>query len=232
MSPMSGPIGTPIEVTVKAGWRTMESTWVVNGQQPPRLCVGRASKDPGRALQGGGPAGMHVVKLLTDGRARLLEPEQSPVANCRAPSSSSRRRGRNERARRLRGPYQPQRSRDGSAGGERDVRAQPDAARSGRASWCGARAFQPAALSASCGNLRRHRSAEGLRTARQPLPDVTVGRDGRLDATPRFPMTRRPARCGDSRGRQGARARVLRDRDEHRLHLTGVRARGTPVTII
>ena len=31
MSPASGPVGTPIELTVKGlGWRTMESTWVVN----------------------------------------------------------------------------------------------------------------------------------------------------------------------------------------------------------
>src|SRR6266436_4918336 len=31
MSPASGPVGTPIELQVKGlGWRTMESTWVVN----------------------------------------------------------------------------------------------------------------------------------------------------------------------------------------------------------
>src|SRR5215467_5495605 len=31
MSPMSGPVGTPVELRVKGlGWRTMESTWVVN----------------------------------------------------------------------------------------------------------------------------------------------------------------------------------------------------------
>jgi hypothetical protein len=31
MSPTSGPLGTPIEIAVKGlGWRTMESTWVVN----------------------------------------------------------------------------------------------------------------------------------------------------------------------------------------------------------
>src|SRR6185436_4443958 len=31
MTPASGPIGTPIEIKVKGlGWRTMESTWVVN----------------------------------------------------------------------------------------------------------------------------------------------------------------------------------------------------------
>jgi hypothetical protein len=31
MNPASGPVGTPIELTVKGlGWRTMESTWVVN----------------------------------------------------------------------------------------------------------------------------------------------------------------------------------------------------------
>src|SRR4029078_444274 len=31
MHPTSGPVGTPIELRVKGlGWRTMESTWVVN----------------------------------------------------------------------------------------------------------------------------------------------------------------------------------------------------------
>ena len=31
LNPVSGPIGTPVELTVKGlGWRTMESTWVVN----------------------------------------------------------------------------------------------------------------------------------------------------------------------------------------------------------
>jgi hypothetical protein len=31
MTPAAGPVGTPIEIRVKGlGWRTMESSWVVN----------------------------------------------------------------------------------------------------------------------------------------------------------------------------------------------------------
>ena len=31
MSPMAGPVGTPVELRVRGlGWRTMESTWAVN----------------------------------------------------------------------------------------------------------------------------------------------------------------------------------------------------------
>jgi hypothetical protein len=84
MAPASGPAGTPIELKVTGlGWRTMESTWVVNWDNQELGFVSAASSR-GSAVarfRATGPPGDHVVKLYTGWQGLgYLNYEQSPVA--------------------------------------------------------------------------------------------------------------------------------------------------------
>jgi hypothetical protein len=82
MSPRSGPVGTAIEITVKGlGWRTMESTWVVNWDNALLGFVSAASSKGSAVarLRATGPAGPHVVNLLTGYQGQgYLNHEQAP----------------------------------------------------------------------------------------------------------------------------------------------------------
>src|SRR5262245_5702033 len=84
LSPASGPIGTPIELKVTGlGWRTMESTWVVNWDNQELgfvTAAGTRGSAVGR-FRAAGPTGDHVVKLYTGWQGQAyLNYEQSPVA--------------------------------------------------------------------------------------------------------------------------------------------------------
>src|SRR5678815_2271045 len=83
LTPASGPVGTPIELRVKGlGWRTMESTWVVNWDNNLVGFVSAAGTK-GSAVarfRASGPAGPHLVKLLTGYQGQgYLNHEQSPI---------------------------------------------------------------------------------------------------------------------------------------------------------
>ncbi len=89
MSPLSGPVGTPIEVRVKGlGWRTMESTWSANWDNNEIGFISAASTR-GTAVarfRAAGPAGDHIVKLYTGWQGQpYLNHEQSPVAHLPRP---------------------------------------------------------------------------------------------------------------------------------------------------
>jgi hypothetical protein len=89
MTPRSGPVGTPIEIRVTGlGWRTMESTWVVNWDNNLVGFVSAASSK-GSAVarfRAAGPAGPHDVKMLTGWQGQgYLNYEQSPVAHLPRP---------------------------------------------------------------------------------------------------------------------------------------------------
>ena len=94
LTPTSGPLGTPIELRVKGlGWRTMESTWVVNWDNNLVGFVSAASTK-GSAVarfRAAGPAGDHVVRLLTGYQGQgYLNYEQSPVAHLPRPQFTFR----------------------------------------------------------------------------------------------------------------------------------------------
>jgi hypothetical protein len=89
LTPTSGPVGTPLELKVKGlGWRTMESTWVVNWDNRNAGFV-TAVNTRGSAtarFRSTGPIGDHIVKVLTGYEGQgYLNYEQSPVARLPRP---------------------------------------------------------------------------------------------------------------------------------------------------
>ena len=82
MSPTEGPVGTPIEIRVTGlGWRTMESTWVVNWDNKEVGWVSAASTRGSATarFRAAGEAGDHQVKLYTGYMGQgYLNHEQAP----------------------------------------------------------------------------------------------------------------------------------------------------------
>jgi hypothetical protein len=84
MAPLSGPIGTPVELRVKGlGWRTMENTWVVNWDNRS-IGIVTAVGTHGSAVarfRAAGPAGDHPVKIYTGWQGQsYLNFQQAPNA--------------------------------------------------------------------------------------------------------------------------------------------------------
>jgi hypothetical protein len=84
LHPSEGPIGTPVELRVTGfGWRTMESTWVVNWDNQE---VGYVSATDTRGtavarFRATGPAGAHEIKVYTGYMGQsYLNHEQAPNA--------------------------------------------------------------------------------------------------------------------------------------------------------
>jgi hypothetical protein len=84
MSPSSGPVGTPVELKVTGlGWRTLDSTWVVNWDNQEIGWVS-AADTRGAAVarfRATGPVGEHHVKVYTGYMGQgYLNYEQAPNA--------------------------------------------------------------------------------------------------------------------------------------------------------
>src|SRR5437773_5644598 len=84
MTPLAGPIGTPIELRVKGlGWRTMENTWVVNWDNRAVgfiTAVGTKGSAVAR-FRAVGPVGDHPVKIYTGWQGQsYLNFQQAPNA--------------------------------------------------------------------------------------------------------------------------------------------------------
>jgi len=112
MSPQSGPVGTPIELKVTGlGWRTMESTWVVNWDNQ-ELGFVSAAGTRGSAVarfRATGSSGDHVVKLYTGWQGLgYLNYEQSPVAALPRPQFTFRTTPGSPEPAAFVEPYQPQ----------------------------------------------------------------------------------------------------------------------------
>jgi hypothetical protein len=112
LTPASGPAGTPIELKVTGlGWRTMESTWVVNWDNHELGFVSAAGTH-GSAVarfRATGPAGDHIVKLYTGWQGLgYLNYEQSPIAALPRPQFTFRTTPGATRDAAYAEPYQPQ----------------------------------------------------------------------------------------------------------------------------
>jgi hypothetical protein len=84
LSPTEGPVGTPIELRVSGlGWRTLDSTWVVNWDNHEIGWVS-AADTRGTAVarfRATGPAGDHTIKVYTGYMGKgYLNFEQAPNA--------------------------------------------------------------------------------------------------------------------------------------------------------
>jgi hypothetical protein len=84
LTPLSGPVGTPIELRVKGlGWRTMENTWVVNWDNNSIGFV-TAVSTKGSAVarfRAAGAVGEHPVKIYTGWQGQsYLNFQQAPNA--------------------------------------------------------------------------------------------------------------------------------------------------------
>jgi len=84
MTPLSGPVGTPVELRVKGlGWRTLENTWVVNWDNNVVGFVSAVSTH-GSAVarfRAAGPIGDHPIKVYTGWQGQsYLNFQQAPNA--------------------------------------------------------------------------------------------------------------------------------------------------------
>jgi len=113
MSPKEGPVGTTIELRVKGlGWRTMESTWVVNWDNHQAGYVSAAGSR-GSAVarfRASGPVGEHTINVLTGYMGQgYLNHEQAPNAYLPVPQFLFRvTPGRAATPALYAEPYQPQ----------------------------------------------------------------------------------------------------------------------------
>jgi hypothetical protein len=113
MSPKEGPVGTMIELRVKGlGWRTMESTWVVNWDNHQAGYVSAAGTR-GSAVarfRASGPVGEHTINVLTGYMGQgYLNHEQAPNAYLPVPQFSFNvTPGRAATSSAYAEPYQPQ----------------------------------------------------------------------------------------------------------------------------
>ena len=94
MHPAQGPVGTPIELRVTGlGWRTMESTWVINWDNQEAGWVS-ATDTHGTAvarIRASGTVGDHQLKVLTGYMGQgYLNHEQAPNAYLPRPSFAFR----------------------------------------------------------------------------------------------------------------------------------------------
>jgi len=88
--PAEGPVGTPVEVRVKGlGWRTMESTWVINwdNQEAGWISATDTHGSATARFRASGGIGNHQVRVLTGYMGQgYLNHEQAPNAYLPRPS--------------------------------------------------------------------------------------------------------------------------------------------------
>jgi hypothetical protein len=94
MYPTEGPIGTPIELRVHGfGWRTMESTWVINwdNQEAGWISATDTHGSATARFRASGGVGSHQVRVLTGYMGQgYLNHEQAPNAYLPRPSFTFR----------------------------------------------------------------------------------------------------------------------------------------------
>jgi hypothetical protein len=210
LSPASGPVGTPVELRVKGlGWRTMESTWVVNWDNNAIGWVSAASTR-GSAVarfRAAGPAGDHVIKVYTGWQGQAyLNHEQSPVARLPRPEFTFRTiPGGAPIAAAVAEPYprQPIPEARMSLGNATLVLSPAQGPVGTRTVLHGTGFPKGAALTLAWQTAVGSRvSSDGFSELENKLSDITVGSDGRFDL---------PVDIPDDVG--GLHALILRDGD-------------------
>jgi len=194
MTPTSGPVGTPIDLKVTGlGWRTMESTWVVNWDNQELGFVSAAGTRGSAVarIRATGPAGAHIVKLYTGWQGLgYLNYEQSPVAALPRPQFTFRTTPGAVQNAQYAEPYLPQPI-------PKTELKQPDAQLSLapsqgpvgthailKGSGFVPRAAMRLAWETSVGSRV---SGDGFTTREQPIGDVIADADGRIESAVAIP---------------------------------------------
>ena len=113
LSPQQGPVGTSVELRVKGlGWRTMESTWVVNwdNQQAGYVTAAGSHGSATARFRASGAVGDHTINVMTGWMGQAyLNHEQAPNAYLPVPQFAFRvTPGRAATPSFYAEPYQPQ----------------------------------------------------------------------------------------------------------------------------
>jgi hypothetical protein len=190
LSPTSGPVGAPLELKITGlGWRTMESTWVVNWDNQ-ELGFVTAAGTRGSAVarfRAAGPVGEHAVKLYTGWQGQAyLNYEQSPVAALPRPQFTFRTTaGKSDDAAAFAEPYKPQPipKADIQVAGA-TLKADPSQGPVGTRTMLRGTGFAPGdrlqlAWETSVGSRV---SGDGFSAQQSALGDVQVGADGRIES--------------------------------------------------
>jgi hypothetical protein len=192
LTPASGPVGTPMELKVTGlGWRTMESTWVVNWDNRELGWVSAAGTR-GSAVarfRATGPVGDHIVKLYTGYQGQgYLNYEQSPVASLPRPQFVFRTTPGRAARTAFAEPYQPQPipTTELHASGAK-LTLTPTQGPVGTRAVLKGEGFAPGTplqllWETSVGSRV---SGNGFAPQENPIGEVKVGSDGRID----WPMT-------------------------------------------
>ena len=184
MHPTEGPVGTPIEIRVKGlGWRTLESTWVVNWDNQEVGWVS-ATDTRGSAVarfRAAGAIGEHQVKLYTGYMGQgYLNHEQAPNSYLPRPGFRVPRHARQRRRpRHSQSPIRSSRCRDSHGGQRRSKPEYQPHAGSGADARVTERKRLPAER-ASCRSSGKRRRAIGSREAglllkENEITKLTVG---------------------------------------------------------
>jgi hypothetical protein len=194
MTPASGPVGTPIELKVTGlGWRTMESTWVVNWDNQ-ELGFVSAAATRGSAVarfRATGPAGDHIVKLYTGWQGLgYLNYEQSPVAALPRPRFTFRTTSGATQDNPYVEPYQPQAiPTPDSSMGTRRLTLTPTQGQVGSRAVLRGEGFAPGAtLRLAWGTAAGSRVTDaGFTPLETALGDITTDAAGRIDSQVTIP---------------------------------------------
>ena len=230
MHPSEGPIGTPIELRVTGfGWRTMESTWVVNWDNQE---VGYVSATDTRGtavarFRATGPVGDHEIKVYTGYMGQsYLNHEQAPNAYLPRPRFMFRVTPGAAASGGYVEPYQaqtmPAAEVNVAGAALRVTPTQGPVQTRAVISGSGFPANQP--LSLIWGTQAGSRvSGNGFAPKELELARLTTAAGWPSRRVADDPGgSRRPAHAVHQIRRQDARAHLLRDRNQHRQHLADV----------
>ncbi len=235
MHPTEGPVGTPIEIRAKGlGWRTMESTWVVNWDNQEVGWVS-ATNTRGSAIarfRASGSIGEHQVKVYTGYMGQgYLNHEQAPNSYLPRPEFVFRVTPGNVAFAGVRGAL-PEAA--GSAGNRRAAAPQDLSITPTQGPVLTRAVLKGSGLPANTRVSIVWETQEGNRVSGggfapkdNEIAKLTVGTDGRIDVPLVVPEDLGGLHSDiDPQRRQDPRAHSFRHRDQRGRHLACFRAGG------